>query len=99
MTYFAWGEGANDDLFGDRRNLFLVFVFFVLFVIVVVYGGCGKLIGKLQSAAPVIVLKFSTKGEAFHMDLDVRRRHNRLLGSWIHDDAPISSFQHQTTRE
>jgi len=94
MTYLAWGKGAEDDLFGDRRNLFLVFFFFVI-----VCGGCSKLIGKLQAAAAVIVLEFSTEREAFHMDLDVGRRHNRLLGSWVHDNAPTSSYQHQATRK
>lgn len=96
MTYLAWGEGAEDDLFIDDGYLFLVLVFFV---IVIVLGGCGKLMGKLQAAAAFIVLEFGTKGEAFDMDLDVGRRHNRLLGPRIHNKAPRSSFQRHATRK
>ena len=99
MAYLAWGKGTEDDFFGDRSSLFLLFIFFVVFFIVIVRGGRNKLIGKLQAAAAVIVLKLSTKREAFHMDLDVGRRHNRLLGPRIHDNAPISSHRHQTTRK
>jgi hypothetical protein len=95
MTYLAWGKRAEDDLFDDSRSFSLIFVFFV---IVLICRGCSKLIGKLQAGAAVIVLELSTEGEAFHMDLDVGRRHNCLLGSRIHDNAPISLFQHQITR-
>ena len=96
MTYFAWGKGAEDNLLGDDRYLFLVLVFFV---IVIVRGGCGKLVGKLQAAAAFVVLEFGTKGDAFDMNLDVGRSYNRLLGPRIHDKAPRSTFQHHTTRK
>jgi len=89
VTYLAWGKGAEDNLLGDDRYLFLVLVFFV---IVFVRGGCGKLMGKLQATAAFIVLEFGTKGDAFDMNLDVGRSHNCLLGPRIHNKAPRSSF-------
>ena len=95
VVYLARGKGTKDDLLDDRRGLILVIAFFV---ILIVRGRCAELIGKSQAAAAIRVLEFSTKGEAFHMDLDFGRRHNGLLSSRIDDDTPASSFQHQTAR-
>ena len=89
MVYLARGKGAEDDFPADLRGLVLVIAFFI---ILIVRGGCAEPIGKSQAAAAIRVLEFSTKGEAFHVDLDVRRRQNALLSSRVDDDTPVSPF-------
>jgi len=95
VVYLAWGKGAEDDLFGDCGSFVPVFALSVI----IVGGGCDELIGKLQAAATILILKLSTKRETFDMYFDVGRRYNGLLSSRVHDDTPVSPFQHQTTRE
>lgn len=91
VVYLAWGKGTKDDLLCDQMGLVISPLFLIF--IVILSGGNGKFVGKLQAAAAVVVLEFSTKREPFYMDLDVRRRHNGLLSPWIHDKTPVLLFQ------
>lgn len=91
-VHLAWGKGTKNDLLCDHGGI--AFVFLYLIFVIVVFWGRNELIRELQAAATILFLELGAKREAFYMDLDVWRRNDSLLGSWINNETPVSAFRH-----